>query len=292
MATHDHNLIGILPADDFTDHVVGVDVGKLLRLHLQQHLDPLAARLHALHHVGVFDGDRGVGDLRRLGVVAHLAGVRCTHRERCDRSDQARHRSGACGRHGAHYPIGDGLAVAGERRVQKDDAASSLVFSGLKLLKAADHQDLGPDPLGRCSHAATEPQHRQLGAARRHQLQRLVSTHPFRNQHRLAPNIFQPILPHPLQDPVDGAFQVLRAAEAVAEAVCQLGQALVGEAVGQRGVDEAIGDLPVALLNRGRLRRQLRQGAARQPQRDAAEENYPGDDAGGAYRHRLLMVEE
>ncbi len=189
MASHHHDLLGMLPADDLPDHVARNDVRQRGRAHLEQHLDALAPLLQPPQHVGVLDSDRRVWDYRHTGVVAHLSGVRRAERERRNRADQTSHRTRARRGHRAHHPVGHGLAVAGERRVEQHHPTLRLLFPRLQFFEAAHHQDLGADTLRPGANAPAQPEHRQLGPARRHQFQRLLPPHPARDQHRLAPHV-------------------------------------------------------------------------------------------------------
>ena len=104
-----------------------------VRLHLQPHDDAVAAVAHALQPIGVFTGDRGGGDFRRVRVRIASAPV-CGSAVRAGRSTgPARPRRRAAPR--ATRPLTRNctrLVVARERHVEDDDAPPRLAPLSLR----------------------------------------------------------------------------------------------------------------------------------------------------------------
>ncbi len=73
-----------------------------------------------------------------------------------------------------------------------------------------------------------------------------------RHHHLLAAHVVEAVGGHRIQDPVDGLFQVVRAAEAVPERVAHIGQALEARTVGEGRVDDLVGVVAIGLDQRDR----------------------------------------
>ena len=97
---HDDDLVGMLRADQLSDHVVGDDWRQRLARRDERELGVGILAQRVAQAFGRERGDRDGRDLRRRLVVAHRAGVRVVIQLERERSDNRRHGSGTSGRHG------------------------------------------------------------------------------------------------------------------------------------------------------------------------------------------------
>src|SRR5262245_31431683 len=90
---------------------------------------------------------------------------------------------------------------------------------------------------------------------RLHQFGRFLAALPARDHRWLASHVLETILLHLGQHPIDGALEAIAAAETVAESLGEQREPLPRGAVGEGGVDDAIGSRAVAVGDRA-LRRE------------------------------------
>ena len=83
-------------------------------------------------------------------------------------------------------------------------------------------------PSGRRADAVAEAEHHQRMPARRDDFEALGAAHPVRHLHRLGAHVLEAVLLISLDRPLDRGLEVGRAAEAMAEGVAELGEALPG----------------------------------------------------------------
>src|SRR6185295_6771987 len=159
VAADDDDLLGPLASADLADDVRRRRVGLEVRLHLQPDDDAAAAIGHALQAIGVLGADRRGGNLRRVAGVAEGAGVRRPQSARTDRAHQYRDGAVARGARRPHRSEADGLAVAGERDVEQDDAPARRRRSRIELLEAADDEHLALHAVARRADAVAEAEH-------------------------------------------------------------------------------------------------------------------------------------
>ena len=91
----------------------------------------------------------------------------------------------------------------------------------IELIEAVDDEYVGLQARGRRRHAAAEAQHHDLLASRLDDLGAFVATHPFGHHHFFGVHIFEAVALHLFGRPFDGAAELGRAAEAVADRVCE-----------------------------------------------------------------------
>ena len=235
VAAEDDDLLGLLAAAELAHHVGGGGVRQGLSAHLQAQADALAPVLHAVQLSGGLDGDGGGGDLGVGRVVVHDAGVGGVQADRAHGAHQGGHGAKLGGAGGPGVPVGHGVAVALEGHIVEDDLALHRRAQLLQLIEGAHHHHVGSDAfLGRPD-AAPQAQDVQGPAGRLQQLGGLLAPHPVGHHDRLGVDIHQAGGLHAGLGPGDGLVQLGRAREAVADAVAEPGQVLVGP-VGARGL--------------------------------------------------------
>jgi hypothetical protein len=239
VAAQEHDLVRLLPPLQLRDDVRRLRVGQKLRLHPEREPRVLAALLHPLQHLGRLDCDRGRRNLRLIGRVVHRARVRRLQTDGRDGAHERRDRPVLGRARRARAAVLHGRAVSGERHVVDDDTAARLGRARLQLVEAADDQRLARDAFGRRPHAVTQAEHREFSRDRARQLKALFAAHPVRHHHALAAHVLQPVALHLRERPLDGTLQVLRSAQAVADAIRQVGEAAVGAISGERRADDA-----------------------------------------------------
>src|SRR5688500_17309584 len=127
-----------------------------------------------------------------------------------------------------------------EWNVEKHDPAACVGGARAQLREASHDQHGRCDAARRCAHAPPQPEHAELLATRAHELRGLLAAYPAWDDDRLLADILEAVAAHLGENPVDCALQTLRAAHAVAEAIDQLREPFVREAVAQRGLDESL----------------------------------------------------
>ena len=286
VAAHHHDLLGLFATAQLTHHVVALRIGQHLGAHLERHADLVAAVDHAAHHHGVFRRHAGVRNLRHRGVVAHAAGVRRAHAVRTRRAGQRRHGTDLGGGDGAKPTERAVVAVVAPLGVVQHDLAFGFGRALREFFKAGHHHHLGGDAGGRRGDAAAQAEHGEQLTTRRDQLQRLSAAHPMRHHHLFALHVGEAVLLHRGGRPQNGVFERLRARQAMAESIGELGDTVPGAGrVGLSGGDDAVRDLGVLGGNRlGSLRRQR----GRQRGRERGGERRPcegGEQRGANHRH-------
>ena len=225
MAANDDDLLRLLRSGDLRNDVPRNAIGQRACLHLEPRAERFAAGLHPREHVGVLQRERGVRDFPYPIGVRHAAGVRRLHRERPNRSNQARHRPGP---RRVNCPLradDHRLAILGERHVEEDDFSLDLSGTILEIVKPCDHQHVRRNAFGRRADAAAQAEHRQLAAAWRKQLDRLAATNPARDGNFLSPNVSEAVFFHLSETPVYGGLEIFRAGKAGPKRVTHRGQA-------------------------------------------------------------------
>mgnify|MGYP006197970927 CR=1 FL=1 len=86
-----------------------------------------------------------------------------------------------------------------------------------------------------------QAEHGQLGPAWGEEGRGLAAAHPAGDHDGLPAHVIEVVLAHLGEDPVDGLLEALGAAEPVAEAVDQVGEAGPAGGIGEGGVDQAVG---------------------------------------------------
>jgi hypothetical protein len=126
-----------------------------------------------------------------------------------------------------------------DRAVVEHDLPAHRLARGSQFLEAVDLDDLGGHASIRGAHGAAEAEHGHLGPPRGHHVHALVTPDPVRHHDRLGPHVLEAVLTQALGGPGHGAFEPLRSAQTVTDAVAQVGQLLVRAALHQRGTDDA-----------------------------------------------------
>ena len=156
-------------------------------------------------------------------------------------ANQTGDRAGLGGLGSAVHAICHRLAVVDEGSVEQNDLAARLAGTLLEVLEASDHEHRRGDALLRGGDAAAQAQHRQLLARGFEQFGRFLAPHPMRHHDVFAVHIFKSVCLHFGQRPINGGFEVRRAAEARAKRVAKFGQPLEGKVRLRRRANEFVG---------------------------------------------------
>ena len=108
----------------------------------------------------------------------------------------------------------------------------------VELVAVRDDHHLGFDARRRRGDAAAKAEHRHDVMRRIGDLEALVAAHPARHHHALGVHVLEAVLLHRLDRPRDRAIEVVGAADALAEGVGELGEAIPRELIGLRGRDQ------------------------------------------------------
>jgi hypothetical protein len=269
VAADDHDLVGSLAPAQLADHVERVGVGQKFRVHFQKDARGDSAILHALQLVGVLGRNGRRGDLGRAFRIAQRAGMGKTEARRTDGSDQRcrgaeRGRARCTGAAELH-----GLAISGERDVERDDPALHATSGSVELFVAAHDEDIRFDAGWRRPDAVTQTEHHESLPAGGNDLGTLLTPHPVRHLDRLGVDVFKTVPLHFRDRPLDGILQRLRATEPVAKGIADVGEAFPCERRRHRFADQPCRRCAVRLQ-----RRRESGGVGRQEHAEAKDGEY------------------
>ena len=108
-----------------------------------------------------------------------------------------------------------------------------------------DDDRLGCNAFRGSADAVAESEHREVSANRLDEFKALVAANPVRHHDLLCVHVVEPVALHLGGGPLDGATERLRAAQTVADAVCEPSQPTVRSVVRERRADDARGALAV-----------------------------------------------
>src|SRR5207302_6783102 len=115
----------------------------------------------------------------------------------------------------------DGLAIGNERHVEQHDPAARARRGRVELLEAAYDEDVRLNSIFGSRDAPTQPEHHQRMTSRLDDVGPFRAPNPFRNDYFFGMHVFQAVLSHLVERPLNGSIQLWRAAQAVADRVSQ-----------------------------------------------------------------------
>ncbi len=158
MTAEQDDFLGLLAAANLAHHVGRLGVRLESTAQRQADAHALTTTDEAHEAVRVFGGNRRCRNRRHALPVLHGAGMRGPQANRPDRADQNGDRALQRGRAGAAGPVGDGVAVRRERRIEQDDAPACVGTAAPQFVETRDNQHVAFDAAGRCRDRAAKPQ--------------------------------------------------------------------------------------------------------------------------------------